>query len=117
MGLLARVAAAVRSVFGGSADDGDANADDGGADADAAGPHPDDPDARSAETTDTPSGPATTDCSVCGTTFEADDDACPLCGTAPGADDGADAPGPETTATDGTATDDAADRLSDLRDE
>jgi len=114
MGLLARVAAAVRSVFG-SSSDGDASARDGaddGADADPAAR-----DDGAADAADAATEPATTDCAVCGTTFETDADACPLCGTAPGADDGTDTPGPETTATDGTATDDAADRLRDLRDE
>jgi len=112
MGLLARIAAALRSAFGRSADRAD-SPDAADAETD---PSPSDP-GSGPEDAD-PSGPsAAVDCSVCGTTFEAAEDECPLCGTAPGNDETTADPEPTTEATDGAATDDAADRLRDLRDE
>lgn len=110
MGLLARIAAALRSAFGRS----DGRSDSPDATDAATGPTPtspgDDPEAAA-------DAPATIDCTVCGTTFEADAESCPLCGTVPGSDDASAGPSPETETTDGAATDDAADRLRDLRDE
>ncbi|WP_135822844.1 hypothetical protein [Halostella litorea] len=115
MGLLARIAAALRSAFGRSGGD-PADEGDAAGNADAADRSPDGADDRP-EDGDAAAGPATTDCSVCGTTFEADAEACPLCGTAPGSDAAAADPEPASETTDGAATDDAADRLRDLRDE
>jgi hypothetical protein len=112
MGLLARIAAALRSALGRA--DGSTPSEDAGAADGASSPTPDD---YPGDDTDESAAPSTTDCSVCGTTFEADAESCPLCGTPPGSDDASPGPEPETDATDGTATDDAAARLRDLRDE
>ena len=116
MGLLARILGSVRSLFGGTGSDDESpesSADTGSS-----------VDEPAADASGTDADSTVRRCPVCGTDVEPDGEACPLCGsTDPSpADPAADgsppsSPGPETVATDGEGTEDAAERLRELRDE
>ena len=117
MGLLARILGRVRSLFGGAESDEASPGPPTDGESTAAEP--------AADATGADAEPTVRRCPVCGTDVEPDGEACPLCGAtelSSGTDstdesESADTPGPETVATDGEETDDAADRLRELRDE
>lgn len=124
MGPLARILDSVRPLFGGSGSDGEST--DGETDSSSTA-------SESMATGDAPAvdasesdGEATVRrCPVCGTDVEADGESCPLCGSTALASTGepvtdeepTGSPDPDAVATDGEETDDAADRLRELRGE
>ena len=125
MGPLARVLDSVRSLFGGSGSDGESTPDGETDSSSTASESTATGDAPAVDASESDGEATVRRCPVCGTDVGADGDSCSLCGATALASTGgpvADGettgfPGPDAVATDREETDDAADRLRELRGE
>ena len=125
MGLLARILGNIRSLFGGSESDEESTPDGETDSSSTASESVATGDAHAVDASTSDEEPTVHRCPVCGTDVEPDGESCPLCGStdltsAGGPATGGettDSPGPDAVATDGEETDDAADRLREVRSE